>query len=67
MVAELNEQDEAGSGATTKLEALPPPASQPGLSFQQKGATTFGYNSDRGPPRKAGTRGGTDQQEAGKS
>jgi len=37
MVAELNEQDEAGSGATTKLEALPPPAlPSPVFHFNQK-------------------------------
>jgi len=37
MVAELNEQDEAGSGATTKLEALPPPAlPSPVFHFNKK-------------------------------
>ena len=37
MVAELNEQDEAGSGATTKLEALPPPAlPSPAFHFNKK-------------------------------
>ena len=37
MVAELNEQDEAGRGATTKLEALPPPMlPSPAFHFNTK-------------------------------
>ncbi len=37
IVAELNEQDEAGSGAMTKLEALPPPTlPSPAFHFNKK-------------------------------